>query len=109
MQARCPHRASLSTGARAVKAPGTRFSTRPRGGAGVAEAVVEAVGAALPEFDGEGDDDVTAPAGRAGDGAGGKFILYGGQLLFQILAPGDGLALGEAQAVHWLASQRFWK
>ena len=39
------------------------------GGAGVSQAIVQAVGAALPEFDRFGDHAIAAPVRRAGDGA----------------------------------------
>jgi len=60
----------------------------------VAEAVVEAAGAALPEFDFVGDEGVAAPVGGAGDFLAGVLGFEFGGAGFEVGAIGDDLALG---------------
>ena len=62
--------------------------------ADIAEAVVEAAGAALPEFDFVGDEGVAAPVGGAGDGFVGVLDFEFGGAGFEVGAIGYDLALG---------------
>ena len=70
----------------------------------VTEAVVQPVGAALPEFDGVGSDDVTAPDRRAGNRASGKFLLDYRPVPFpgRRAGPRPGSAGGPGPSTGWL-------
>ena len=61
---------------------------------GVAQTVVQAVGAALPEFERVGDEAIAAPVGRPGDGLVGMAAFGFAVLRFEDVAARDHLALG---------------
>src|SRR5690606_9261652 len=71
----------------------------------VEEALVEAVGAALPELDAVGDEAEAGPVGRARDGLALELLLELAQALHQLLAAREGLALARGPGAE-LASAR---
>src|SRR5688572_26130442 len=61
--------------------------------ASIAQTIVQAVGAALPEFDFGGGKDVPTPVGGHGDVVAGMFLLEFGEAALEGVAGGDHLAL----------------